>query len=121
MPIASNAGAAVVAVEARPEAERVAEPLPLVERVMLVGERGAGAVDASGGGAQQAGGDAQQARLADAVGAGHQRRLAGAERQAQPLEQDTPAAKAADVVEPQQVGHPACSSIACICASEKPK
>ena len=46
-----------------PEAERAAEPLPLVEREMLVGERGLGALDGAGGGPQQPGGEADQARI----------------------------------------------------------
>ena len=55
--------------------------------------------DRSRGGREQAGGEADQGGFAGAVGAGDQRRLAGAEREAQPLEQQPAAAQAGDPLE----------------------
>ncbi len=55
------------AVQPRPESERAAQRLPLVQREMLVGERRLGALHRAGGGAEQAGGEADQRGFADAV------------------------------------------------------
>jgi hypothetical protein len=90
------------AVDAAPEGQRPAQPLALVKREMLVGEGAVAARDPTCSRPQKPGGKAQQARLAGAVGAGHERRLAGAERQAQAFEQDAPAAPPGHVVELQQ-------------------
>ena len=103
-----------------PEGERGAERLPLVQRRVLVGERRLGPIDRARGGPQKAGGEADQRRLAGPVRPGDQSRLAGRERKAHPLEQQPPAADAGDPLE-REKAHPACSSMACMSASEKPK
>ena len=85
-----------------PKGERGAERLPFVERRMLVCQRRLGALDRPRGRPQQAGGETDQARLADAVGTAHQRRLARAQSEAQPLEQQPAAAQAGDLLEREQ-------------------
>ena len=120
MPIAPSPCAGV-AIEPRPEVERRAERQPLVQR--RAGRRRAPPaprLDRPRRRLQQPRDEPQQARLADPVRPGRDRRLARRERQAQPLEQQPPAAPAGDVVEPEQA-QPACSSIACMSASERPK
>src|SRR5438270_1825657 len=106
---------------AAPEAERAPERQLAVERDMLVGEREVGPFDPSAFRPKQSRGEADQARLAASVRPRDLKRLAGAEREIETVEQQSPAAPESHRVEAQQRLHSAPSSSACMSSSEKPK
>ena len=109
------------AVEPRPETERISERRIRIERSLFRRERNAAEMlDLAGRRLEQPRGQPQQARFTRAVRAGYQPRLAGAEREAEPFEQQPAAAQARDAVKGEARAQASRSS-ACMSSSESPK
>jgi hypothetical protein len=113
-----QAGAAV---QSRPEAQRAFQGQLSVKGDILIRQGdGASPRDAAGRRLQQSCGEPDQARLAGAVRAGDECRLAGLQREADALEQQPATPNAGHILEAQR-RHPAASSSACMSASDRPK
>src|SRR6185369_2299276 len=104
-----------------PEAQRPPQRQLTVERELVVGQGQLRSLNAAALCPEQPSRKPDEARLATPVRARDVQRLPRLKHQIETLEQQPPASAEGHVLEPQQRGHSASSSSACMSSSEKPK